>query len=69
MLISNVTASRPAVFFESWLDFDLGPLHRQRTAHRRGFFLFPLAYVLGDVIGEVYGSRDATGDHWSSSSC
>lgn len=57
MLISNVTASRPAVFFESWLDFDLGPLHVNGLPTDGAFFLFPLAYVLGDVISEVYGFR------------
>ncbi|QKT06618.1 queuosine precursor transporter [Gordonia sp. X0973] len=57
MLISNVTASRPAVFFASWLHFDLGPLHVQGLPTDGAFFLFPLAYVLGDVISEVYGFR------------
>ncbi len=57
MLISNVTASRPAVFFSSWLHFDLGPLHVAGLPTDGAFFLFPLAYVLGDVISEVYGFR------------
>ncbi|NNG97066.1 queuosine precursor transporter [Gordonia araii NBRC 100433] len=57
MLISNVTASRPAVFFSSWLTFDIGPLHVNGLPTDGAFFLFPLAYVLGDVISEVYGFR------------
>lgn len=57
MLISNVTASRPAVFFGSWLTFDVGPLHVNGLPTDGAFFLFPLAYVLGDVISEVYGFR------------
>ncbi|GED97178.1 hypothetical protein nbrc107697_12170 [Gordonia crocea] len=57
MLISNVTASRPAVFFSSWLQFDLGPIHVNGLPTDGAFFLFPLAYVLGDVISEVYGFR------------
>ena len=45
------------MFFESWLDFDLGPLHVNGLPTDGAFFLFPLAYVLGDVISEVYGFR------------
>ncbi|MFT3899399.1 MAG: queuosine precursor transporter [Gordonia sp. (in: high G+C Gram-positive bacteria)] len=57
MLISNVTGSRPAVFFSSWLNVDLGPLQIHGLPTDGAFFLFPLAYVLGDVISEVYGFR------------
>ncbi|MFT4199191.1 queuosine precursor transporter [Gordonia sp. (in: high G+C Gram-positive bacteria)] len=57
MLISNVTGSRPAVFFSSWLHVDVGPLHIDGLPTDGAFFLFPLAYVLGDVISEVYGFR------------
>ncbi|MCZ0912286.1 queuosine precursor transporter [Gordonia amicalis] len=57
MLISNVTGTKGVVLFDDWLDVDLGPIHMQGLVTDGAFFLFPLAYVLGDVISEVYGFR------------
>ncbi|WP_132994025.1 queuosine precursor transporter [Gordonia zhaorongruii] len=57
MLISNIAATKAVVLFESWLHFDLGPLHVNGLVTDGAFFLFPLSYVIGDVISEVYGFR------------
>lgn len=52
LLISNVVAVKPIAFGAIQLgDFAL-PL-----VFDGGVFLFPLAYILGDVIAEVYGLR------------
>ena len=45
VILSNIGASKGVVF---------GPLVTDG-----GFFLFPLAYILGDVISEVYGLKAA----------
>ncbi|GAB99817.1 hypothetical protein GONAM_10_02880 [Gordonia namibiensis NBRC 108229] len=57
MLISNVTGTKGVVLFDDWLHLDVGPVHMQGLVTDGAFFLFPLAYVLGDVISEVYGFR------------
>ncbi|MET9199416.1 queuosine precursor transporter [Gordonia sp. NPDC003585] len=57
MLISNITGTKGVLLFEDWLHFDLGPIHLNGLVTDGAFFLFPLAYVLGDVISEVYGFR------------
>ena len=57
MLISNIAATKAVVLFDSWLQFDLGPLHVDGLVTDGAFFLFPLSYVIGDVISEVYGFR------------
>lgn len=52
LLISNVVAVKPIAFGAITLgDFSL-PL-----VFDGGVFLFPLAYILGDVIAEVYGLK------------
>lgn len=52
LLISNVVAVKPIAFGAvGFGDFSL-PL-----VFDGGVFLFPLAYILGDVIAEVYGLR------------
>lgn len=56
MLISNIAATKAVVLFH-WLQFDLGPLHVNGLVTDGAFFLFPLSYVIGDVISEVYGFR------------
>ena len=48
LLVSNIAATQP-VEFRLWGDFGL--------ILDGGFLLFPLAYVLGDVLSEVYGFR------------
>lgn len=57
MLISNITATKGVVLFDGWLRFDLGPIKVDGLVTDGAFYLFPLAYVLGDVISEVYGFR------------
>ncbi|OUC78466.1 queuosine precursor transporter [Gordonia lacunae] len=57
MLISNVTGTKGVVLFDDWLHIDLGPIQMNGLVTDGAFFLFPLAYVLGDVISEVYGFR------------
>lgn len=49
LLISNICATKGVAF---------GPLIGEWSIITDGgFFLFPLAYVLGDVLGEVYGFK------------
>jgi len=56
MMISNITGTKGVVLFPD-LHFDLGPLSMDGLVTDGAFYLFPLAYVLGDVISEVYGFR------------
>ncbi|MCX6470505.1 queuosine precursor transporter [Williamsia herbipolensis] len=56
MIISNITGTKGVLLFPS-LSFDLGPLSVHGLVTDGAFYLFPLAYVLGDVISEVYGFR------------
>lgn len=57
MLISNITGTKGVLLFENWLHLDVGPIHMDGLVTDGAFYLFPLAYVLGDVISEVYGFR------------
>ncbi len=57
LLISNVAATKGGVAFFADSDFSLGPLQILPIITDGGFFLFPLAYVLGDVLSEVYGFK------------
>ncbi|UYP19243.1 queuosine precursor transporter [Rhodococcus sp. Z13] len=54
LMISNICATKGIAFFES-AEFSLGPLQILPIITDGGFFLFPLAYILGDVLSEVYG--------------
>ncbi|WP_234974252.1 queuosine precursor transporter [Williamsia sterculiae] len=56
MMISNITGTKGVLLFPS-LDLDLGPISVHGLVTDGAFYLFPLAYVLGDVISEVYGFR------------
>lgn len=56
MIISNITGTKGVLLFPS-LNFDIGPLSVHGLVTDGAFYLFPLAYVLGDVISEVYGFR------------
>lgn len=56
MLISNVTGTKGVELFPS-LSFELGPISMNGLVTDGAFYLFPLAYVLGDVISEVYGFK------------
>lgn len=48
LLISNISATKGVTF---------GPIGNFPINTDGGFILFPLAYVLGDVLSEVYGFR------------
>lgn len=50
IILSNIGASKGVVF---------GPIGDFPIITDGGFFLFPLAYVLGDIFSEVYGFRAA----------
>lgn len=56
MLISNVTGTKGVLLFPD-LSFEFGFLQVDGLVTDGAFLLFPLAYVLGDVISEVYGFR------------
>lgn len=56
MLISNVTGTKGVLLFPD-LSFEFGFLRLDGLVTDGAFLLFPLAYVLGDVISEVYGFR------------
>lgn len=56
MLISNVTATKGVLLFPG-LSFEFGFLSIDGLVTDGAFLLFPLAYVLGDVISEVYGFK------------
>lgn len=56
MLISNVTGTKGVMLFPD-LNFELGFLSLDGFVTDGAFLLFPLAYILGDVISEVYGFR------------
>lgn len=56
MLISNVSATKAVLLFPD-LHLSLGFVQLDGLVTDGAFFLFPLAYVLGDVISEVWGFR------------
>lgn len=56
MLISNITGTKGVVLFP-FLNFSAGPFSMHGLVTDGAFYLFPAAYVLGDVISEVYGFR------------
>lgn len=56
MLISNVSGTKGVLLFPD-LSFELGFLSLDGLVTDGAFLLFPLAYVLGDVISEVYGFK------------
>ncbi|AZG45013.1 queuosine precursor transporter [Gordonia insulae] len=57
MLISNITGTKGVILFDDWLHLSAGPIQLNGLVTDGAFYLFPLAYVLGDVISEVYGFR------------
>ncbi|MEZ5081706.1 MAG: queuosine precursor transporter [Thermoleophilia bacterium] len=54
--ISNIAATKGVVLFPG-LSIDAGPLSVRGLVTDGAFWLFPLSYVIGDVISEVYGFR------------
>ncbi len=57
LVVSNIVATKAIEFGSgSWT---IGPVQLWPVITDGGAFLFPLAYILGDVISEVYGFRAA----------
>lgn len=54
LIISNVCATKGVAFLTDY-DVMLGPLQVLPINTDGAFFLFPLAYIIGDVLSEVYG--------------
>lgn len=57
LVVSNIVATK-GIEFGSW-EWSIGSLQISPIITDGGAFLFPLAYILGDVISEVYGFRAA----------
>ncbi|KQX75571.1 hypothetical protein ASD10_10510 [Aeromicrobium sp. Root472D3] len=57
LVVSNIVATK-GIEFGSW-DWSIGSIQVSPVITDGGAFLFPLAYILGDVISEVYGFRAA----------
>ncbi len=57
LVVSNISATK-SIEFGSW-HWSLGSLQISPVITDGGAFLFPLAYILGDVISEVYGFKAA----------
>lgn len=53
LVISNIAATK-GIEFGSW-QFSIGSVQISPVVSDGGAILFPLAYILGDVISEVYG--------------
>ena len=58
LVVSNIAATKSTEFL-SGHDVSLGPVQVLPIISDGGAILFPLAYILGDVISEVYGFRAA----------
>lgn len=56
LIISNICATKGVEFFGD-RSVTLGPLQILPIVTDGAFFLFPLAYIVGDVLSEVYGFR------------
>ena len=57
LVVSNIAATK-GIELGSW-EFSIGSVQISPVVTDGGAFLFPLAYILGDVISEVYGFRAA----------
>lgn len=57
MIISNLTGTKAVSLFADQLHWSFFGLQIDGLPTDGAFYLFPLAYVLGDVISEVYGFR------------
>ncbi|MFF3568101.1 queuosine precursor transporter [Nocardia jiangxiensis] len=58
LMISNICATKGVQFFGGQ-HLSLGPLEILPITTDGAFFLFPLAYVIGDILSEVYGFKAA----------
>lgn len=56
MMVSNITGTKGVVLFR-FINFHAGPFSMRGLVTDGAFYLFPAAYILGDVISEVYGFR------------
>lgn len=56
LLISNISATKGVAFFGD-SSLTVGSVQILPIITDGGFFLFPLAYILGDVLSEVYGFK------------
>lgn len=56
IIISNIAATKGVVIFPG-LKINAGPLEVDGLVTDGAFWLFPFAYVIGDIISEVYGFR------------
>ncbi len=57
LVVSNIAATKGTEFFSG--DVSLGPVQIIPLFSDGGAVLFPLAYIIGDVISEVYGLKAA----------
>jgi uncharacterized integral membrane protein (TIGR00697 family) len=57
LVVSNIAATKGTQFFSG--DVSVGPVQILPVFSDGGAVLFPLAYIIGDVIAEVYGLRAA----------
>jgi len=57
LVVSNIAATKGTQFFSG--DVSLGPVQILPVFSDGGAVLFPLAYIIGDVIAEVYGLKSA----------
>jgi uncharacterized integral membrane protein (TIGR00697 family) len=57
LVVSNIAATKGTQFFSG--DVSIGPVQILPVYSDGGAVLFPLAYIIGDVISEVYGLRAA----------
>ncbi|MCL3819017.1 queuosine precursor transporter [Aeromicrobium wangtongii] len=57
LVVSNIAATKGTQFFSG--DVSIGPVQILPVFSDGGAVLFPLAYIIGDVISEVYGLRAA----------
>jgi uncharacterized integral membrane protein (TIGR00697 family) len=57
LVVSNIAATKATQFFPG--DVSLGPVQILPVFSDGGAVLFPLAYIIGDVIAEVYGLKAA----------
>ncbi|WP_227997991.1 queuosine precursor transporter [Nocardia australiensis] len=58
LIISNICATKGVQYFADH-SVRLGPLEILPITTDGAWFLFPLAYIIGDVLSEVYGFRAA----------
>jgi len=57
LVVSNIAATKGTQFFSG--DVSIGPVQILPVFSDGGAVLFPLAYIIGDVIAEVYGLKAA----------